>query len=94
MRKLSAQAWVTHPEVQAFTFNVYGMHVTFHPLICTGLTIFDGGIYATMWGMLDYVHNTDANEKEVWELGILLKTNRTEDRWERVAGPNEVGKAR
>ena len=68
--------------------------MTFHPLICTGLTIFDGSIYATTWGMLDYARNTDANEKGVWERGILLRINKTEDRWERVVGLNEVGKAR
>lgn len=66
----------------------------FHPLICTGLTIFGGSEYATTWGMLNCPRNTDANEKEVWERGILLRINKTEDRWERVVGPNGVGKAR
>ena len=67
--------------------------LNFHPLICTGPTIFDGSIYATTWGTLDYTYNTDTNKKEVWEQGILLKINKTEDRWERVVRPNEVRKA-
>ena len=35
----------------------------FRPLICTGLAIFYGSIYATTPGMLNYTPDTDAKEK-------------------------------